>query len=61
MEKFGKIYPRHNKEPFNTIKLRVDLENYPEAEFLGEVSAHVPIEHARTTYTTNVVDEKYWY
>jgi uncharacterized SAM-dependent methyltransferase len=56
-----KISLRNNKQPFKTFSLRVNLENYPEAQFIRGTSILVPKEHAQTVYETSVVEEKYWY
>lgn len=56
-----KLTRRKSKKPFNEFFLRVNLEHYPEGEFMRGTSILVPVEHAKTVYDTGVVEEKYWY
>jgi hypothetical protein len=60
--------PNHNKrsvkntrKPFQAFTLLVDLQHYPEGQFIRGTSLLVPKEHAQTVHATNVVEEKYWY
>lgn len=61
MHRLKRFIPRNSKQPFKSFYLRVDLQHYPEAQFIGGASILVPKEHAKTVYLTRVVEEKYWY
>lgn len=50
-----------DRQLFEMFELKVNFSHYPKASFISGTSIMVPEEHAKEVYTTNVVDEKYWY